>query len=94
MTELPLRIIYQPGGITIQCLCGAESAVVKPAATASAAIIRANRGMSRTNRALSPDGTPAGLLRMALHARSCLVARNRQAEIYRLVTASTAGPDL
>jgi hypothetical protein len=80
MAELPLRIIDQPGGLVIRCLCGAEAAVVKPAPPV-AAIVRAGHSMRRTNRTLSPDGTPAAVLRMALHAQQCLPGHNKAAEL-------------
>jgi hypothetical protein len=81
MAELPLRIIDQPGGIIIRCLCGAEAAVVKPATTGAAAIVRAAHSQRVANRGLSPDLTPAAVLRMALHAQQCLPGRNKATEL-------------
>lgn len=71
MKELPLRIIDQPGGPVIRCLCGAEAAIVYPAASGTAAIITANRGTGVRNRGLSPDLTPAAVLRMVAHVKAC-----------------------
>ncbi len=80
MTDLPLRIAETPGGYVIRCLCGAESATVKASAEPAGAIVRAARGSAVANRGISPDVSPAAVLRMALHAKRCLPARNRALE--------------
>jgi hypothetical protein len=70
--ELPLRVIRSPGGgLAIRCLCGAESAVVRPASELSAPVIRAGRGTSLPTRGVAGDVSPAGVLRMAAHAQAC-----------------------
>lgn len=69
MSILPLRIIDQPGGPVIRCLCGAEGAVLR-AGLAN----RSMTGLRGSGPALSrasPDLTPAAVLRMILHARNC-----------------------
>lgn len=78
--ELPLRIVDAPGGPVIRCLCGAESAVVRPSSEQSAAIIRANRGSRIMNRGLSPDVSPAAVIRMIAHAKTCRRGQNAGAE--------------
>ena len=79
--ELPLRIIDQPGGPVIRCLCGVESAVVRAGPPAGAApVIRAAHGARVMARAVGPGTTPADVLRMVLHARRCVAGRNRQRE--------------
>jgi hypothetical protein len=64
--ELPLRIVDQPGGAVIRCLCGAEAATLRRAVTPT----RAMRSAVQLNQ-LSPDVTPAAVLMMILHARKC-----------------------
>lgn len=72
--ELPLRIVAQPGGAVIRCLCGAEVATVR-------------RGLARGHRmavsqpGLSPDVTPAGLLMMIAHAGRCQRGQQIQANL-------------
>jgi hypothetical protein len=61
--ELPLRIDDAPHGAVIRCLCGAEAAVMRPG------IVDQWRGTA--------DPSAAGLLRMVLHAKRCLIGRNR-----------------
>ena len=62
MSELPLRIDDAPHGAVIRCLCGAEAAVVAPGITDQW------RGTA--------DPSAAGLLRMVLHAKDCLIGHN------------------
>lgn len=64
--ELPLRIDDAPGGCVIRCLCGAEAAVMRPG------IVASWQGQS--------DPSAAGLLRMVLHAKKCLVGVNLMTE--------------
>lgn len=64
--ELPLRIDDAPGGFVIRCLCGAEAAVMAPG------ILDQWRGTA--------DPSAAGVLRMQLHARKCLIGQNLLAE--------------
>ena len=64
--ELPLRVYGAPGGAVIACLCGAEAAVMRPS------IVRQWQGQS--------DPSAAGLLRMTLHARACLIGVNLMVE--------------
>lgn len=71
--ELPLRIIDQPGGAVIRCLCGAEAATLRRGITPT----RAMRRAVQLNQ-LSPDVTPAAVLIMILHARACPGALYRQ----------------
>ena len=70
MTELPLRIIDQPGGAVIRCLCGMELARMRKGVVAGQLMARtvgANRGQVQ----LSPDITERGLLIMVAHAGQC-----------------------
>ena len=69
--ELPLRIIDQPGGPVIRCLCGVESARVTAASDGAAPIVRAARRLSAPARGLAPDVSPGALLRMVAHAKAC-----------------------
>jgi hypothetical protein len=64
--ELPLRIIDQPGGATVRCLCGAEAATLRRASTG---MLRMRGAVSLPG--LSPDVSPAGLLMMIAHAKQC-----------------------
>ncbi|HEV2375173.1 MAG TPA: hypothetical protein VGS19_23815 [Streptosporangiaceae bacterium] len=80
MTVLPLRVIDQPGGLVIRCLCGAESAVVRPSSELSVAVVRASHGVGTLNRGVSPDVSPAAVVRMAAHAKTCVPGRNRALE--------------
>jgi len=81
---LPLRIIDQPGGPVIRCLCGAEAAVARPAL--------ANRGMvglrssgPRIER-LRPDLSPHAVLSMVIHAKRC----RRAVEVLAAVSAEVS----
>lgn len=60
--ELPLRVFDQPGGAVIACLCQAEATVLAPGITDQW------RGTT--------DPSSAGLLRMVLHAKTCLTGQN------------------
>jgi hypothetical protein len=66
LAELPLRIYDAPGGCVIRCLCDAEAGLMRP-------------GMADMWLGQS-DPTAAGLLRMVLHAKRCLIGRNLLAE--------------
>lgn len=76
MTELPLRIIDQAGGLTVRCLCGAEAAVVQGSAELSGPFVRAGRARPAANRGISGDVSPAAVLRMAAHAKRCVPGQN------------------
>ena len=67
--ELPLRIDDAPNGAVIRCLCGAEAAVMRPSITDQW------RGTC--------DPSAAGLLRMILHAKTCLRGQNLALETQR-----------
>lgn len=75
---LPLRVVDQPGGAVIRCLCGAEAATLRKAVTQMAGL-RAAAPLP----GLSPDITPAAVLNMIIHARSCAAARWLAAELER-----------
>lgn len=62
LQELPLRIDDAPHGAVIRCLCGAEAAVMAPG------IADRRRGTA--------DPSAAGLLRMVVHAKRCLIGQN------------------
>jgi len=76
VTELPLRIIDQPGGATIRCLCGRELASIRKGLVAEHILIRENRARAH----LSPDITARGLAIMVAHAISCDRGRQLLAE--------------
>ena len=63
--ELPLRVDDAQRGAVIRCLCGAEAAVMRPGP------VDLWRGTA--------DPSAAGLLRMVLHAKRCLIGRNLMA---------------
>jgi hypothetical protein len=67
--ELPLRVIDQPGGAILRCLCGLETArLVKSTVNDSMTGLRSS-GPARPR--LSPDLSPAAILAMVVHAESC-----------------------
>jgi hypothetical protein len=66
---LPLRIIDQPGGPVIRCLCGAEAAVIR--AGLSNSTMTGLRGSGPALSHAGPDLTPAAVMRMVLHAKGC-----------------------
>jgi hypothetical protein len=68
--ELPLRIVDQPGGAVIRCLCGRELAAVRRGLTEVPGM-RAGVALPQ----LSPDLTVHGLLIMVVHAKACSAAR-------------------
>jgi hypothetical protein len=71
--ELPLRIVNQPGGAVVRCLCGRELASIRRGSTAN--LIRQPAGRSqreaRAISVLSPDLTVYGLAIMTAHALTC-----------------------
>lgn len=80
-TELPLRILDQPGGAVIRCLCGAELSTLRRGTTVLAGLRQA---VALPH--LSPDITAAGLVVMVAHAKACARGRERAA-----ATAEMAG---
>ena len=72
--ELPLRIIDQPGGAVIRCLCGAELATLRRGVTRMAGLRQA---VALPH--LSPDITAAGLVVMVAHAKACDSGHERAA---------------
>jgi len=75
-TELPIRVDDTPGGFTLRCLCGTETVLITPAPDSTAPLVRVAHGSYVVNRGAKPDFTPAGLLKLALHARGCLRGQN------------------
>jgi hypothetical protein len=69
MSELPLRVVDQPGGAVIRCLCGQELARVRRALVTEQVSVRIRENHARPN--LSPDITAAGLAVMVAHAIGC-----------------------
>jgi hypothetical protein len=60
-TALPVLVVDEPGiGVLIRSLCGAESAVIRPALAAARAPARA-----------STDPSPAAVILMVAHAKAC-----------------------
>ena len=70
MGELPIRVIDQPGGATLRCLCGTELATLRKGLVAGQALARTT-GINRGQAQLAPDVTAAGLLVMIGHAMGC-----------------------
>lgn len=70
MPELPLRIIDQPGGAVIRCLCGAELSTLRRGTTEIPGMRSSVRLLH-----LSPDITPAGLMIMVVHAKQCVIGK-------------------
>ena len=67
--ELPLRIVSQPGGAVLRCLCGLEACrLVRSTVNNSMTGLRSS-GAARPR--LSPDLSPAALLAMVVHAQAC-----------------------
>jgi hypothetical protein len=64
--ELALRIFDAPGGVVIACLCGAEAALIAPT------IVQQWRGVK--------DPSAGALLRMTVHAKSCVAGQNLAVE--------------
>lgn len=79
--ELPLRVIEKPEGIVLVCLCGAESAMIRSGAGNHTMVGLRSSGVARPH--LAADLTPAGLMRIVLHARTCLRGENLAAELGR-----------
>lgn len=69
MAELPLRIIDQPGGAVIRCLCGRELATLRRGLTE---IPGMRSAVSLPH--LSPDVSVHGLVIMIAHAKACRAA--------------------
>lgn len=85
--ELPLRVIDTHQGFVIRCLCDAESAVVQPVTERAMGIVRANRGTGPTNRGIAADCSPAAVIRMAMHAKTCQRGHNLALQAGRGVPA-------
>lgn len=84
MAELPLRIIDQPGGATIRCLCGMELARMRKGVAAGPRLARTGGGVNRGMAQLSPDLTAAGLIVMVSHAQQCQSGQALLAELQRV----------
>jgi len=69
--ELPLRVVDQPGGAVIRCLCGRELAAMRRGLATGRLAARSGSGINRGQVHLSPDLTIHGLLVMVAHAMSC-----------------------
>ena len=69
--ELPLRIVDQPGGAVIRCLCGRELAQVRRRSAADIVRPTSGRYEARSLAGLSPDISAAGLAVMVAHALQC-----------------------
>ena len=71
--ELPLRVIDQPGGAVIRCLCGRELATLRRG-NAGHKLRRPsgrNEYEARSISLLSPDISAHGLAVMVAHALTC-----------------------
>jgi hypothetical protein len=86
-SELPLRIVDQPGGTVIRCLCGAELATLRRGVAALAVLRQAV-----TLPHLSPDITAAGLVVMVAHAKTCADGRRRAAVLAGMNEGTAAAP--
>lgn len=67
--ELPIRVIDQPGGPVLRCLCGAESSTLRRGTVNRS--MPGLRGSGPAQLRAGPDMSPAALVIMAAHARSC-----------------------
>jgi hypothetical protein len=67
--ELPLRIIDQPGGPVVRCLCGRELAQIRRSTGNNSMVGLRSSGPARP--LLGSDVSPAALLVMIAHARQC-----------------------
>jgi hypothetical protein len=72
--ELPLRIVETATGPAIKCLCDAESAILRLGVANST--MTGLRSSGRAMPAARADLTPAGVLRMILHAQRCVAGQN------------------
>lgn len=72
--ELPLRVVDQPGGAVIRCLCGQELATLRKGTTQMGGL-RAAAALPH----LSPDLTPGGLAIMVAHGKQCKTGAARLA---------------
>ena len=70
----PLLIVDRPGGPVIQCLCGAESAVIRNGLANRDMVGLRSSGPAQAH--ASADLTGAGVMRMVLHAKSCVRGQN------------------
>jgi len=70
--ELPLRIVEQPGGPVIRCLCGAEASVLRRSMANGLWVVVLD-GPARIR--LGPDVSPAAVLSMIVHAQVCTRVR-------------------
>jgi hypothetical protein len=86
--ELPLRVVEDDGMIILTSLCGAESGVIRMGLANSTMVGLRSSGAAMPR--VSPDLTPAAILRMVLHARGCLRCQNLAAEgaVYAAATGT------
>jgi hypothetical protein len=79
--ELPLRVVDQPGGAVLRCLCGLEAGrLIKSTGNYTMVGLRGS-GLARAR--IGPDLSPAAVLAMVLHAQLCPTGRARQEELDR-----------
>jgi len=76
MAELPIRVYDDNGRINVRCLCDAEATAWRRGSEQAAPIIRAARSNPVPILGLTTDTKPAAILRLVLHARSCLRGQN------------------
>lgn len=84
--ELPLRVIEKPEGIVLVCLCGVEAGTIRDGTGNHTMVGLRGSGVARPH--LGIDLTPAGLMRIVLHARTCLRGQNLAAELGRPAEAA------
>ena len=82
---LPLVFIDQPGGIVIACLCGAEATTVRNGLANDT--MTGLRSSGQSMQRLAADVSPAGVLRVVLHARKCVPGRNAGLQLNRAIRA-------
>ena len=79
--ELPLRVVDQPKGAVLRCLCGLEAArLVKSTVNRS---MLGLRGSGPAQMSVGPDLSPAAVLAMILHAQQCETGKARQEDLDR-----------
>lgn len=72
---LPVVVIDHPQGLILACLCGAEGALIRKGLANDT--MTGLRGSGEAMPRLRADVTPAGLLRIILHAQRCVRGQNR-----------------
>lgn len=84
--ELPLRVVDTPGGLRLVCLCGAEATVIRPGLANELIRLKASHSRPKASAGL----TPVGLLRLVLHAKTCVRGQNAAMEATQVIVRVTS----